>query len=160
MIRLMRETVIMGRDWWRGMGDRLVKLIRLQTAAGKGADGQAFPAYTDEYRDRKVAGVARGKTKRGLGRAQASRSSRPDLVLTGQMMQDLQTLEATDTSVKVGWPVQGAKVIWNEETGRAITTEEDPLAAPVWSYFERLLDNEIDRRLREAAKSEKLRIKV
>ena len=107
------------------LGETLCEKIRERTKKGKGVESD-FKAYTSKYRARKVA----GKFPR-----QSSKSSKPDLQLSGDMLRDLQVRGANRDSVQIGWTGSFAqRVIHNAEAGREITRSGKALAKELETY--------------------------
>ncbi len=145
--------------FWRRLGNQTVQCIKKHSRAGEGVDGQ-FPAYTPGYAKRKAEGMAAGKGE-GAGRgrsgsrgdqsaktgylAQASRSTTPDMTLTGKFLLDLQLLTTTEDGVVIGWPTQGEKVAWNAESGRTVA-DDDSYARPCMEAVEAAVFAELVRR--------------
>jgi hypothetical protein len=155
----LSETVILGRAWMNNAANIMVSRIKVKTRGGSGVDGR-FPTYSDAYRERKMAGKAGRLTKGGTGFRQASRSGTPDLTLTGDFLRDLKRISVTETSFVIGWPAQGAKVGWAAEQGRAVSTEDQPLADDIVREFRGAVDDEISRRLRASAGLKEIHLKL
>lgn len=147
MAKPWRDIPILGRKTWRDIADGAVRAIKKLTDSGRGVDG-AFPAYVASYLKRKTA----GKFKR-----QASQSATPDLKLTGDMMRDLKTVSANDTSAVIAWPAHGQKVRWNAESGRAISTPEKPVADEVGKYVLFEVDSAVEKNIKAARTSQTYR---
>jgi hypothetical protein len=155
----LSETVILGRAWMNNAANVMVSRIKVKTKGGSGIDGR-FPAYSDAYRERKMAGKVGRITKKGTGFRQSSRSGTPDLTLTGDFLRDLKRISVTETGFTIGWPAQGAKVGWAADQGRAVSTEDQPLAEDVEQEFRGAVDAEISRRLRASAGSVTLNLRL
>lgn len=151
MSRPLSDIARLPPSFWRRVGNWVVRAIREETRDGRGVDGQAFGAYTPGYAKRKAEGAFR---------RQASQSTAPNLILTGDMDRDLQVLEADGGGVKVGWPSQGAKVLWNEASGRAVTTDRQPLSDTVLARVMRDIELELGRNAALSSGTLRLRIKV
>ena len=100
------DTVKFTKDFWlRLMGGQksgLIKMIieRFQRR-GKNYRGEQFAAYSQKYAEAKAAG---DKVKLGIvGQPQASKSTKPDMTLTGLLFRGLRPLTADDESGTFGW---------------------------------------------------------
>ena len=98
-----------GETFWTNVGEEMANLIRVQTKAGKDVKGRKFKGYTTDYKAAKKA--------RKFAR-QSSVSTRPDLTLTDDMLQDLQVVDATRNGVTIGFPSEAGKVHGNADHGR------------------------------------------
>jgi hypothetical protein len=123
MAKRLEDTVTLGAAWWRELGSFVIREIRQLTSSGEGVGGR-FKEYSRAYRENKTTGEPR------IPR-QADYSAKPNLRLTGDMMNDLQQIAYSNHGVTIGWPAFGWKVEENAAMGRAISTPKDPLAAPV-----------------------------
>lgn len=75
------------------IGEQAIRAIQTRTRSGRDAEGRAFPAYSTGY--------ARAKA-RELGA-----SGTVNLTVSGDMLNGLQIIRATDTSVTLGWVREG-----------------------------------------------------
>jgi len=150
-------------SWWKDLGDEIADRIRVHTQkGGKNVDGNKFKAYNTKYAHYKsIGGVkTRGKNK-GKQRfpRQSSKSERPDLTLTGDMMGGLQVRGATPNGVTIGWSGTNAeKVQWNADMGREITTTKKPLADGIWRFAEKKLDKKVLKNLKAVESTKTIRI--
>lgn len=91
--------------WLRLMGGQksgLIKMIidRFQRR-GQNYKGEQFAEYSEEYAEAKAAG---DKVKLGIvGQPQASKSTKPDMTLTGLLYRGLRPQTADDSSGTFGW---------------------------------------------------------
>ena len=109
---------------WRWIGERMIASIREHVANKMYFKGKAYSAG---YRESKAAGKAADK-----GVPQSSTSTTPDLTLTGKMLKGVEVRQASGDGVTIGWiGNDAAKVDWNADMGRAITTSKVPLIPPV-----------------------------
>ena len=108
------------KAFWKQVGNEITDEIRVQTQnKGKDVFNKNFKSYSRGYAERKPK-LKRGGT--GFG-------SKVNLTLTGDMMNGLQTRGFTSDSVTIGWGGTNAKKIqWNEDMGRAVTTDSKPLS--------------------------------
>tara|TARA_R110000823_G_scaffold213683_2_gene343527 strand:- start:678 stop:1136 length:459 start_codon:yes stop_codon:yes gene_type:complete len=108
------------KAFWKHIGDEITDDIRVQTQVkGKDVFNKNFKSYSRGYANRKPK-LKRGGT--GLG-------SKVNLTLTGDMMNGLQTRGFSSDSVTIGWSGTNAKKIqWNDDMGRAVTTNSKPLS--------------------------------
>jgi hypothetical protein len=162
----LAETVKFGRPWWRDVANKLVRAVKEATKRGQGAEG-AFPPYSTKpppswmgaqgwdmktYAEKKAA----GDFKR-----QASRQTNPpDLTLTGDFLRDFKVTDARDNGATVGWPAQGAKVEWNANSGRPVSTDDQPLVPSALEEFDAAYNAELDRRLTLSAAPVKITLKL
>ena len=114
-------------------GKRVVNA--LITIADKGKFFGAEKKYTTEYKNKKSSGKALGK-----GRAQASKKTKPDLKLSGEMLQSLTHLISV-RGLEIGWfnKAQTEKVIGNKDQGRFLF-HKDKIPKEV----KKILDEEVD----------------
>lgn len=136
--------------FWKKLGDEIADKIRVHTIDGKDVNDKGFKSYSKGYAKAK----AQGKFKR-----QSSKSIKPDLQLTGDMMRNLQVRGATPTGVTIGWSGTNAeKVQWNDDMGRTITTDRKPLSDSVWRFAEKELNKQIDKNLKLVAETTTINI--
>ena len=150
MAKRLEDTVTLGAAWWRELGSFVIREIRQLTSSGEGVGG-SFRPYSREYRERKTTGEPR------IPR-QADYSAKPNLRLTGDMMNDLQQIAYSNHGVTIGWPGFGWKVEENAAMGRAISTKENPLAAPVAEKVKNRFHDGIEKALKEARFEKTVRI--
>jgi len=107
------------KAFWKHIGDEICDEIRVQTQVNsKDVHNKNFKAYSRGYAERKP------KIRRGSGGG-----SKVNLTLTGDMMRNLQTRGFSKDSVTIGWNgVDAQKVQYNEDMGRAVTTNSKPLS--------------------------------
>ena len=131
--------------FWLRLGEKVCTKVRNETKGGSNVKGGQFKKYDDRYATRK----AQGKFKR-----QSSQSTKPDLMLTGDMMNSLQTHSANKDGVIVGWADQfnASKVKWNEDEGRSITKDT---GFPFSKTAESLYDKELDKEVNKMVKAQK-----
>jgi len=150
MAKRLEDTPKLGAAWWRELGSFVIREIRQLTSSGQGVSG-AFKPYSREYRERKTTGEPR------IPR-QADYSAKPNLRLTGDMMNDLQQIAYSNHGVTIGWPAFGGKVEENAAMGRAISTKENPLATPVAEKVKNRFHEGIEKALKEARFEKTVRI--
>jgi len=84
------ETVkLTDRELMREIGLLAREAIVRRTISGRDSKGAAFQPYSPGYSERKA--------KEGLG------GGKVNLQVSGAMLNDLQVVEVTDTSVTLGW---------------------------------------------------------
>ena len=88
-IRLPSSITLTDKALMREIGQMARLAIQERTRSGRDADGRAFAPYSAGYARRKA---------RELGA-----SSTPNLTVSGDMLNTLQVIEVTDTSVTLGW---------------------------------------------------------
>lgn len=116
---------------------------RLQVAGEKGEGvGGTFKAYTPKYAKRKSEGKVFPKDS---NQSISSKSTKPDLTLTGAMWAGLTATSKSD-SAEVGWldKSEATKVKGNEENGRAVFTK-DKIVKSVQTYIEKQFKREMDK---------------
>ena len=150
MAKRLEDTVTLGAAWWRELGSFVIREIRQLTSSGEGVGG-GFKPYSREYRERKTTGEPR------IPR-QADYSAKPNLRLTGDMMNDLQQIAYSNHGVSIGWPAFGWKVEENAALGRAISTKENPLATPVAEKVKNRFHEGIEKALKGARFEKTVRI--
>lgn len=84
----LAQTTLWTREDWRSVGDLIVERIKLRTLAGRAADGSPFAPYSPAYAALKTREVG---------------TTRVDLAVSGEMLNNMQPIEWTDRSVTVGW---------------------------------------------------------
>ena len=128
-------------SFWKKLGDEVAERIRVHTTVGgKDVNNKNFKGYSSGYAIAK----ASGRFKR-----QSSRSTKPNLTLTGDMMRNLQTRSVTNESVIIGWSGTNAeKVKWNEDMGRTVTTERKPVSKGIERFIDKQINATIDRNIK------------
>ena len=144
------ETLVkLGKPFFKKLGDLICDMIRDETV-NKGQDvwGHKFPNYSEKYATRKA---------KGGGRRQSSKDTRPNLVFTFDMMQDLQTREVSSKWVRVGWSaIESAKVAGNALRKRIITDKQKPASTNVVA----MSMNRINRQIKLNIKQNQFHIKL
>ena len=141
--------VKLGKPFFKKLGDLICDMIRDETV-NKGQDvwGHKFTDYSEKYATRK------GK---GGGRRQSSKSTKPNLVFSFDMMQDLQTRKVSSKWVRVGWSaIESAKVNANALMGRVITDRQKPASTNVVA----MSLNRINRQIKLNIKQNQFHIKL
>ena len=122
------------------IGDEVSDRIQVHTKSGSDVKDKKFKKYSPKYEDAKAA----GKFKR-----QSSRSKKPDLTLTGDMLRNLQTRSANKEGAIIGWSGTNAqKVQWNADMGREITTTANPVTKKIKVWIEKKVGTRIDRNIK------------
>ena len=129
-------------SFWKKLGDEVAERIRVHTTVGgKDVNNKNFKGYSSGYAIAK----ASGRFKR-----QSSRSTKPNLTLTGDMLRNLQTRSATNESVIIGWSGTNAeKVEWNAKMkDRIITSDTKPVAKSIERFIDKQINATIDRNIK------------
>jgi len=147
-------------SFWKRIGDEVSDRIQVHTKSGRDAknknfkkykthkpfwfskkiDGKTIRIYAEDYPTRKA---------RGGIRRQSSRSKKPDLTLTGDMLRNLQTRSANKEGAIIGWSGTNAqKVQWNADMGREITTTANPVTKKIKVWIEKKVGTRIDRNIK------------
>jgi phage gpG-like protein len=82
------KIVLVDQPFMNEVGDLAQSLIRRRTAAGKDADGVAFQELSPAYAKKK---------QKELGH------SRPDLTVSGRMLNEMSRLKSTEKTVTIGF---------------------------------------------------------
>ena len=125
----LRNVAIMGRAFFIRLGNELSDMIRDETTIkGQDVRGKKFKPLKEPYRSRKGS----GKLSR-----QAQTRDRAKLRLTGDMMDDLQTVNSGTTPEKllIGWGEHSSqKLDGNAKRGRVVSTKRDPASKTVIAF--------------------------
>lgn len=122
------------------IGDEVSDRIQVHTKSGSDVKDKKFKKYSPKYEDAKAAGKFR---------RQSSRSKKPDLTLTGDMLRNLQTRSANKEGAIIGWSGTNAqKVQWNADMGREITTTANPVTKKIKVWIEKKVGTRIDRNIK------------
>jgi len=121
--------------FWKNVGDELTDEIIANTKErGRDVFNKKFKKYSRGYAESKAT------------KFRGSASNKVNLVLTGDMLNGLQTRGFTNESVVIGWSGTNAeKVQWNAEMGRAITLPKKPLSNKALKLFYKLMNKRIKR---------------
>lgn len=128
------------------LGNHACDMIRDETTV-KGQDvyGHKFKPLSEKYAERKQ----KGKFKR-----QSEKSSRANLVLTGDMMQDLQPRRVTKKKVVIGWTAtESGKVIGNavrKKKKRIITAADRPVSKTVMASYMGRMNRQVQKNIAKA----------
>ena len=141
MAKPLKSVPTFTTSFWKTLGDEVAERIRIHTTVGgKDVDNKGFKKYSTKYADAKAA----GKFKR-----QSSKSRKPNLTLTGDMMRNLQTRSSTKDNVIIGWSGTNAeKVRWNEDMGRTVTTAKKPVHKGIERFIDKQINTTIDRNIK------------
>jgi len=121
----IQQAMTLKAKFWEKVAHKVVKMIKMETMQGKGADGK-FPKYKNSYAKQKA---------KGTGRRQGNKQvSPPNLRYSGDMMRDLKKLQHNKYGMKVGWASFGKRVEFNAERKRPISTEINPASKTVQNY--------------------------
>ena len=141
--------VKLGKPFFKKLGDLICDMIRDETV-NKHQDvwGRRFPGYSKNYAIEKSAGG---------GIRQSSKSTRPNLVFSFDMMQDLQTRRVSSKWVRVGWSaIESAKVNANALMKRVITDRQKPASTNVLA----MSMNRINRQIKLNIKQNQFHLKL
>ncbi|MFQ6615098.1 MAG: hypothetical protein ACE5D1_09680 [Fidelibacterota bacterium] len=110
--------------------------------SGKRPDGKRFRPYTKDYAEAKAA----GKFKR-----QTSRSVKPDLTLTGDLLRNTQVIGITDRAVSIGWPdsADQDKIRAQSKQGRQVIMKSHPVSKKTNAAIVALFNKNISKRSRK-----------
>ena len=144
------KVVDISGSFWRTLANSVIKKVKSGGKKGKGAEG-SFKKYSASYKKRK----AGGKFNR-----QSSTSVKPDLTLTGDMWQDFQVIDVDKKGAIIGWASEGDKVEWAEKTGRAITTDKNPVAPKIQKYILKNIDKELEKNIKKVADTTTIKIGI
>ena len=140
MAKPLKSVPTFTTSFWKKIGDEVSDRIQVHTKKGKDVGDKGFKKYSPKYEDAKAA----GKFKR-----QSSRSKKPDLTLTGDMLRNLQTRSANKEGAIIGWSGTNAqKVQWNADMGREITTTANPVTKKIKVWIEKKVGTRIDRNIK------------
>ena len=146
------ETLVkLGKPFFNKLGTLICDMIRDETI-NKHQDvwGHRFPPYSEKYAAKKGSGGFKGKR-------QSSKSTTPDLVLSFDMMQDLQTRKVSSKWVRLGWSaIESAKVAGNALRKRIITDRQKPASTNVVA----MSMNRINRQIKLNIKQNQFHIKL
>jgi hypothetical protein len=135
-------------QWFKKLGDEVRDLFLIHVRRdGKDYKGDYFKEYSKEYEERK----SRGEFKR-----QKSRSTRPDLTLTGDMLDDYQVHKYNNSLVQLGWiGSEAAKVSSNAVRGRRIYGDDkNPFPPSIMNYIYNKFDEEAKKQVNKMAKKD------
>jgi hypothetical protein len=159
----LQDIPILTKQFWKKLGDETADRIRVHTTKGgkdvnnktfkpykthspfwftKKVNGKAVKIYAQDYKTRKVNNDFLN---------QSSRSSKPDLQLTGDMMRNLQTRGFSKDNVIIGWRDENAqKIEWNKDMGRTVTSKSKPVTSKIERFILKEVDLAIARNAKEA----------
>jgi hypothetical protein len=147
----LSECVQFGRAWWRKHGNLIVGITKRMGKSGMGVDGP-FKAYSTKHSAPQWLQAARGHNMNyqemkaaGMFDRQTSRSTKPDLTLTGDFWRDMQVTEATNNGCTIGWPAFGNIVEWQAEQGRVVSNDDHPIYPTAELQLNAWFDAELDR---------------
>tara|TARA_R110002020_G_scaffold4008_3_gene17530 strand:+ start:2530 stop:3105 length:576 start_codon:yes stop_codon:yes gene_type:complete len=141
-------------NFFKNLGDKVAVLIRNHIRIG-GNDvfNKKFPKYTPEYAKRKAAGTVH-TNNRG---AQHYTSTKPNLSLTGTLLNGLQVTKDGNNEVELEFTVDPhlvqANANQNRKNPRVITLPSHPLPLSIHKYVWDTINNEIAKNLAEAIRS-------
>ena len=141
MAKPIAPAAIPRKAFWWNLANSVIRKVKTGGKKGKGAEG-SFRKYSASYRIAK----AKGRFKR-----QSSTSTSPDLTLTDDMWQDFQIIKVNWRGALIGWTSEGDKVSWNEDMGRAISTDANPVAPKIQDYIMKQIDIQYEKNLNKVA---------
>ena len=140
MAKPLKSVPTFTTAFWKMIGDEVSDRIQVHTKSGSDVKDKKFKKYSPKYEDAKAAGKFR---------RQSSRSKKPDLTLTGDMLRNLQTRSANKEGAIIGWSGTNAqKVQWNADMGREITTTANPVTKKIKVWIEKKVGTRIDRNIK------------
>jgi len=147
------QTVKLTPDAWRRKAERVIESIRNHVAKKQYFRGVKYNAdYALSKADRKAA---------PKGVPQASTSGTPDLTLTGKMLKGLEVRQVDDKGFTIGWIGEdAAKVEYNANMGRAITTDSVPLIPPVEKELYADIDANFAKRVAQSKSTTNIDLKM
>jgi len=140
-IKKLSKIVDLGRAWWVNLGAELTDFIFIHTTQKRlDVDGNKFKSLSDTYSTLKKQGAFKRQSSTGGA----------NLLLTGDMMSDLQPRRVTDNSVEVGWGGQESqKVVGNADRGRVITKKSKPIARDTEKMVQKLIDKQTKKNIKK-----------
>jgi|TARA_Y100000310_G_C20586838_1_gene765868 hypothetical protein len=130
---------------WKKLGYEIVKKIKNWTIKqGKDVYGRPFKAYSKQYATHKAA----GKFPR---QSMVHAKGKPNFVLTGDTMGDLKVLDATRDSVTIGWAAWGHIIEGQAKRGRAVSTDDQPVAKHIIDFVAKNYLKQLDTNLRKTS---------
>mgnify|MGYP000299897463 CR=1 FL=1 len=152
MAKKLKDIPTFTKQFWKKLGDETADRIRVHTTkGGKDVNNKTFKPYSTSYKARKVSDKFTG---------QSSRSSKPDLQLTGDMMINLQTRGFSKDNVVIGWRQENAqKIEWNSKMGRTVTSKQRPVSKGIERFIFKEVDLAIARNAKEAT-SKPINLKI
>ena len=147
------KVVNLGKPFMTRLGHHMSDMIRDETMIkGQNVHGHKFKPLSEPYATRKAAGKFR---------RQSERSSRPNLVLTGDMMQDLQPRRVTKSKVWIGWTaVESGKIQGNADRGRAVTLSSKAVSDTVLASAMNRMNRQIALNIKKHGSGKKLQIRL
>ena len=154
--------------FFNALGQNVVKAhVRHVRQLKKSHTDRRFASYTKAYEKKKTAGKAAPK-----GKTQISRSSTPDLTLTGDMLNSMRLIVAEPNGFRYGItdPKQAAKLEGNQ-TGifgknrkpskkRIISSENHPIPPDIREMIGKEMSKQIVRQISKEIRSQGMGIKV
>ena len=131
-------------SFWLRLGEKVATWVRIEAKSGKSVSGGQFKQYTPEYK--------KAKGKGSYKRQSSTRTGLPDLTLTSDMLNALQTHGADKDGVTVGWADQfnASKVVWNEDEGRAIRNKTGfPFSKRIEAKYFGIIDKDSNKKVKK-----------
>jgi hypothetical protein len=116
--------------FWGRLGDQVRDLF-FEHVVQKGLDyqGREFKGYSKSYAEKKSKGEFRRQDL-------SKQTSRPNLYLTGDMMNDFKVTKKNKQLVQLGWLTEAEKVTGNATRGRRIYgTDSQPFPPKIMSHI-------------------------
>lgn len=132
------------RKFFDKLGEEVRDKIQVEAQKGEDHKGNDFKTYTKKYEKRKGSGKAVPK-----GQSTASKSTKPDLTLTGTMWRNLNS-KSGDGFAEVGWTSkqQAQKVQGLIEGGRTIFS--DRVHPKVGKLIDRMFRKEVKKNVKKS----------
>ena len=167
----IHRAVSLKPKFWKKLAFAVVKKIKAETKKGVGAEGEfkklsnrpskwvAINVKKSARKKLKIFSYKEAKAADAFPRQMTGVKVSPtDLRLTGDMMRDLKMLGHNAYGMKVGWAIHGAKVQYQADQGRPISTEANPTSEKIQQYVFGQLKSVMKSNLMKATKTTKLKI--
>jgi len=130
------------KSFFKDLGDEVRDKIQVEAQKGQDHKGKSFNRYTKKYELRKSLGKAVPK-----GQSTASKSTKPDLTLTGTMWRNMAS-KPFDDRAEVGWTSkqQADKVQGLADGGRVVFS--DNVHPNVKRLIDKMLKKEVDKNVK------------
>jgi len=147
--------------WWKAVLEEMSNLIRRRVRnKHKNADGQTFSDYDSKYADRKSQGKATRK-----GESTKSRSTTPDMTLTGRTLDELQATNINQSGGLLTFPTQGQiiRYLAKHKNYKIVNVgKSNPLGKDETDFFVKEFDRKMEKELKKMGKkySKTIRVKL
>ena len=138
-------------SFFKKLGDEVRDKIQVEAQKGEDHKGNSFNPYTKKYEKRKASGKAVPK-----GQSTASRSTKPDLTLSGTMWRNMASKGGRDRA-EVGWTSrqQAQKVQGLADGGRVIFSEDASVHPNVKKLINKMFKKEVDQNVKKTKVKDK-----